>query len=228
MRVPTTSTPYPYPYPTLPLQVYDVAANPFYDPALPLRVPDPAATEPLGWDAGEDGAWAAPTVPNTAALAASPPFVVTKAPEPESRSTSGGGSSSSSSSSSSSNGNGGSTFLGGGWPSPAPAPWPTRDPRLSAEQRATAWALFEAAKARAPGGATGAASDAPPSGKAASGARQGHLPQDPTSQRHAPADKRASAKKNPAALAAEETTKDKTTSKKTKKKKAVAKGTSEL
>lgn len=123
--------------------MYDLSENPLYGPSLPLEVPDPAARPPDGWDEEEDGAWEAPFVANTAALAASPPFIVTKAPVLEVKSDS--HATSSSSSSAAPGRTAASAAYRFGAPSPAPAPWPTRDPHLSAEERARALADFELA-----------------------------------------------------------------------------------
>ena len=100
----------------------------------------------MDWDEDEDGVWVAPVIANTAALAASPPFLVTKAPVLETKSKSypppANGAASAPSVA--------SAAYRFGPPSPVPAPWPTRDPHLSAEERAKALAEYQEASMSTP------------------------------------------------------------------------------
>ena len=94
----------------------------------------------MDWDEDEDGVWVAPVIANTAALAASPPFLVTKAPVLEVKNNSHPSANGAASAPSVA-----SAAYRFGPPSPVPAPWPTRDPHLSAEERAKALAEYQAA-----------------------------------------------------------------------------------
>ena len=127
------------------MQVYDASENPSYDPSLPLQIPDPAARQPVDWDEDEDGVWVAPVIANTAALAASPPFLVTKAPVLEVKNNSHPSANGAASAPSVA-----SAAYRFGPPSPVPAPWPTRDPHLSAEERAKALAEYQEASMSTP------------------------------------------------------------------------------